>query len=188
MPDLDYRPGIFPNLGPDFPVEKTPKGPLDRLAYLVGGVWVGSVPDGSGGVTQVREWIRWAVRGWVLYSIQVTEEQGQPPTKGYGLMTQDPCTKLLVMTKIAQESVATGREDPRLTGEPKTVVFVGNTDACTSSLAWRQHLTQVAENKMSTLTELKVEGGYEAMPPVVFTRHPSEGADKSGPASHADRS
>ena len=144
-------PASFPTSGPTFPSRNRPRVPSP--AWRIS--WAGSGWDRlrrNGRRDPRQEWIRWAVEGWVLYSIQVTEAQGQPPTLGYGLMTQDPCTNLLVMTKIAQESVATGTEDPRLTGEPKTVVFVGNTDACTSSLAWRQHLTQVAENKMSTLT------------------------------------
>lgn len=165
-----HHPGIFPSLGPLPSIDESKKPPLADMAYLVGGVWTASITDPNGEVTEVKEWIEWAVEGWALSSFQVTTPASGQPVRACGVMCLDPCTGKLMMSKYGSSSTTDGLQGESGVLGDATMVFEGKTDVCTSVVEWRQNLVQTGEHEMVTVTEVKVEGEYQAQPPVTFTR------------------
>lgn len=177
MSDLVHAPGIFPNLEPPEP-PRAPGGPnpMDRLAYLAGGVWVARMPSASG-ETVVEEAIRWAIEGSVLVSRQVTRKAGQEPIEGFGLMAWNPQVQLIQMMKVATNGMAEGQEAGGVGGPPETVVFLGRSTSASGTIEWRQGLTQVGADAMVATTAIKEGSEYKPSPPCPFHRRgDSEGA------------
>lgn len=173
MTDFMAVPGIFPNLEPALPdPSAVAETPLMRLAYLVGGVWIGKMTSGST-ETVIEERIRWAIEGSVMVSRQLTRQGGLEPIEGFGLMAWNPKVGLIQMMKLAANGVATGQETQLPVGQPETVTFLGSSVSASGTVEWRQSLTQVDDDTMKTLTEIKQGDGYQARPPTTFHRHPT---------------
>jgi hypothetical protein len=177
MSDLVHAPGIFPNLEPPEPPRAPGEpNPMDRLAYLAGGVWVARMASGSG-ETVVEEAIRWAIEGSVLVSRQVTRQEGKEPIEGLGLMAWNPQVARIQMMKIATNGMAEGQEAGGVGGPPETVIFLGSSTSASGTIEWRQGLTQVDGDTMVTTTAIKEGSGYKPSPPCTFHRRgDSEGA------------
>jgi hypothetical protein len=175
MSDLVTTPGIFPNLEPAAP-PRAPgvPNPMDRVAYLAGGVWVARMPSGNG-ETVVEEAIRWAIEGSVLVSVQVTRREGQEPIEGFGLMAWNPEVERIQMMKIATNGMAEGQEGGGVGGPPETVTFVGKSTSASGTIEWRQGLTQVGADTMVTTTAIKEGSGYKPSPPCTFRRRGAAG-------------
>lgn len=179
MSDLVHAPGIFPNLEPPEPPRPPDEpNPMDRVAYLAGGVWVARMASGSG-ETVVEEAIRWAIEGSVLVSRQVTRRAGQEPIEGFGLMAWNPQVELIQMMKLATNGMAEGQEAGGVGGPPETVTFLGRSTSASGTIEWRQGLTQVGADTMVTTTAIKEGSEYKPSPPTTFHRRGAAG-DSAG--------